>query len=191
VRTRLIATVLAVTVLLPACGVTASKGVSTAGPTDVPYGLLEDVERRTTTTLPELASKPVKVWFVAGESVVPVSRDVATPLTAARVLKALADGPSDDEAAFGLRSALPSRATRGVEVVDGSASIDLTTSFSSAPPRAQLLALAQLVYTVTQVPGVDVVRFLLEGEPVDVPRSDGSISDGPVSRFDYSSLAGG
>jgi spore germination protein GerM len=54
----------------------------------------------------------------------------------------------------------------------------------------QLLAVAQLVCTLTARPGVGPVSFTLEGAPVDVPTGDGSLTSGPVSRDDYADLLG-
>jgi spore germination protein GerM len=53
----------------------------------------------------------------------------------------------------------------------------------------QLLALGQLVFTLTDQPGIGGVEFSLEGEPVDVPLADGTTQDGPVSRDDLPEVA--
>ena len=53
----------------------------------------------------------------------------------------------------------------------------------------QLLALAQLVFTLTARPGIGQVRFTLRGEAIQVPRADGSLVATPVSRDDYSAVA--
>jgi hypothetical protein len=37
---------------------------------------------------------------------------------------------------------------------------------------------------------VGLVSFTLEGAPVDVPRGDGSVTSGAVSRDDYAELLG-
>jgi hypothetical protein len=45
--------------------------------------------------------------------------------------------------------------------------------------------LAQVVYTLTQFPTIDRVRFELEGKPVRTFSSEGIVLDGPVNRADY------
>jgi hypothetical protein len=45
--------------------------------------------------------------------------------------------------------------------------------------------LAQVVYTLTQFPTVEGVKFELDGEPVTVFSGEGVILDAPVDRTDY------
>lgn len=173
--------------LLAACGVRPSDGASTALGSDVPYGLLDAVES-TTTTLPELASAEAHVWFVAVDGIVPIAREVAAPVSVERSLAALAAGPTGAEAELGLRSAVPVDGVADATLRIGVVTIDLRPTFAESPPREQLLALAQLVLTTTEVAAVEVVTFTLDGKSIDVPRGDGSISDGPVTRLDYKTL---
>ena len=62
--------------------------------------------------------------------------------------------------------------------------------FADAAPREQLLGLAQLVYTATELGAVDTVRFEIDGQQVAVPRADGSVTDQGVRRVDYAALKG-
>jgi hypothetical protein len=48
--------------------------------------------------------------------------------------------------------------------------------------------LAQVVYTLTQFPTVQKVRFRLDGSPVNVFSSEGIVLDHPVGRSDYADL---
>ena len=66
--------------------------------------------------------------------------------------------------------------------------IDLAGPFTDATASEQRLALAQLTYAMTEIPGIDAVTFTLDGEPTSVPRADGSASDGPLRRADYQLL---
>lgn len=185
-RTALI--VAALTAALAGCGVQSTDGARTVAGENVPYDLLDAAQPPSTTTLPELASAIISVWLVADDSVVSVNRQVQSPPSVDRAVEALLAGPSSDESSFGLRSALSGESVDGVDVVHGVATIQLTDSFSAATPRNQVLALAQLVFTVTEHDDVEVVTFALEGQAVDVPRGDGSISQGPVTRGDYAAL---
>ncbi|HVM55798.1 MAG TPA: GerMN domain-containing protein [Acidimicrobiales bacterium] len=184
-RARLIAALL-VLVTAAACGVRSTGQAATAGPDRVPYDLLAPEGATTTTTLPELASRQVQVWLVAEGRILGVNREVATPVRIGRVVDALLAGPTDAEVAVGLRSAIPGDdVVREAVIADGVATIDLVSAFADAPAREQLLALAQLVYTATGLADVYAVAFELDGVAVDVPRADGSLSNGPVTRFDY------
>ena len=70
----------------------------------------------------------------------------------------------------------------------GVAHVDVLPSISTLGGDEQLLAVAQLVCTLTGLPGVGLVAFTLDGSPVAVPRGDGSLTNGPVSRDDYDDL---
>ena len=48
--------------------------------------------------------------------------------------------------------------------------------------------LGQVVYTLTQFPTVQKVRFRLDGSPVNVFSSEGIVLDHPVGRSDYAEL---
>jgi spore germination protein GerM len=53
----------------------------------------------------------------------------------------------------------------------------------------QALGIAQFVYTATEIPGVERVRFRVGGQPAEVPRGDGTLSSRAVDRSDYPSVA--
>ena len=73
----------------------------------------------------------------------------------------------------------------------GRVRIDLTPAFEALPPSDQILALGQLVLTVTARPGVGQAEFTLDGEPIDVPRGNGLLVSGTVVRDDYVKLLQG
>lgn len=77
---------------------------------------------------------------------------------------------------------------RAAALAGGIARVDLRLDISSLGGDDQLLAVAQIVCTLTGRPGVGQVSFTLEGTHVDVPRGDGSLVADPLSRDDYSSL---
>ncbi len=94
------------------------------------------------------------------------------------------------ETAAGLRSALPDKDTFGrVSLASGTARVDLGRPFTSLSSSDQIVALGQLVYTLTARPGVGLVRFTLLGAPTEVPRADGSLTAARVSRDDYLAIA--
>jgi spore germination protein GerM len=177
--------------LTSGCGVQASEQASTAGPGEVPFDLLSPETSTTSTTLPELTSTEVVVWFVAHDRLIALERTVPSPASVGRVLEALITGPTDGEAALGVRSALTGLGVRAAAASAGVATIELTSDFAEAPTREQLYALGQLVYTATGLRNVEVVTFEIDGTRVEVPRADGSLSDRPVTRADYASLSSG
>ncbi len=68
-----------------------------------------------------------------------------------------------------------------------------TVNFTSDPILVvgpdQTLAIAQVVYTVTQQPGVTGVTFEIAGKAIEVPTAAGAQVPGPVARADYAPQA--
>jgi hypothetical protein len=181
----------AVTTLVAACGVPTDDAAEVADPGDVPFGLLDQA----TTTTVAGAARPgtgptVRFCLARVDEVVPVTRNAGQIPGAGDDLAALAEiEPSDDEMAAGLSSALPDvRDVVDVEVDAGVAVADLDPVSGELPGDRQLLAVAQIVCTLTSQPGIGQVRFTLDGEAVEVPRQDGSLSDDPVTRDDYATM---
>jgi lipoprotein-anchoring transpeptidase ErfK/SrfK len=106
------------------------------------------------------------VYFLRGEQLAPVSRAGATPSDALRQLLA---GPTRAEIALGFRTYVP-RGSRvlGVNVANGTATIDLSREFVSGDDsQSRLARLSQLVRTLTARNGVMRVKLLIGGRTVD------------------------
>jgi spore germination protein GerM len=71
----------------------------------------------------------------------------------------------------------------------GTAIVDLSRPFTALSGSDQLLALAQIVFTLTSRPGIGQVQFTLGGAAIDIPRANGSLTPSPVSRDDYGPLS--
>jgi Sporulation and spore germination/Immunoglobulin-like domain of bacterial spore germination len=142
-----------------------------------------------TGTVPTLLS--LEVWFTRGDGLVSVHRtQKPTPRVATGAIEALLGGPTAAERASGVDSAVPS-GTRllGITIRDGVATVDLTSEYQSGGgSRSMQTRLGQVVYTLTQFPTVQKVRFRLDGSPVDVFSSEGIVLDHPVGRADYANL---
>lgn len=112
---------------------------------------------------PAAAARPHRsIFFVRGEQLAAVTRPGATATDALRQLLA---GPTPAERARGFRTYLRA-GTRmlSVEVGNGLATVDLDERFASGGDAGSLLArLAQLVRTLTTVPGVNRVQLLMNG----------------------------
>ena len=105
-------------------------------------------------------------------------------------MNALLDGPTAAERSAGLSSAVPP-GTRllGIAIHDGLATVDLTSEYQSGGGALSMQTrLGQVVYTLTQFPTVQKVRFRLDGAPVNVFSSEGIVLDHPVGRSDYADL---
>jgi spore germination protein GerM len=66
--------------------------------------------------------------------------------------------------------------------------VAVTREFTGLGGGNQQLAVAQIVWTVTEFPGVQQVRFSIDGQPLEVPTDEG-LTDQPVDRDDYRSVA--
>ena len=105
----------------------------------------------------------VKVSFLKGEQPVVVSRRGSGVEAAAEKLLA---GPTATETKKGVRSQLPAGVrVKGLTVERGVAAIDLGAKFASGASAESLPArFAQLVLTLTEVPGVDAVKVRVDGD---------------------------
>ena len=104
-------------------------------------------------------------------------------------MNALLAGPNDTElgARPAMFTAIPA-GTRllGLRIEGGIATVNLSREFESGGGSASVLGrLAQVVYTLTQFPTVQGVRFELDGEPVEVFSGEGVVLSEPVGRDDY------
>lgn len=189
---RLLVACAALAVALAATG--CDGGDEQAQPTEPP-----ETTAPTTSTEPggETTPEPtqtrrVLVYFVRGEQVGAVGRSVpSTPRVLRAALEELLDGPTPREAEWGLTTAVPDGvAVRGVEVADGTATIDLSEAFDDGGGSlSMVIRLAQLVHTATQFPSVDRVALRLEGEPVDVFSAEGVELPATLSRADVEEQA--
>lgn len=133
----------------------------------------------------------LEVWFSRDGALTAVRRMHApTQLVATAAVTALLDGPSSQERDAGFTSAVPDN-TRllGIGIRDGVATVDLTSDYQSGGGATSMQTrLGQVVYTLTQFPTVQKVRFRLDGAPVNVFSSEGIVLDHPVGRSDYAEL---
>jgi hypothetical protein len=142
-----------------------------------------------TGTVPTLVS--LEAWFAKDDHLVAAPRTHATtPRVATAAVEALLAGPTAAERAAGLTTAIPD-GTRllGISIHAGVATVDLTSQYQSGGgSRSMQMRLGQVVYTLTQFPTVQRVRFRLDGTPVNVFSGEGIVLDHPVGRSDYDDL---
>lgn len=136
-----------------------------------------------------LGGQEAQIWLVRGARLEAVPRPVS-PADVPTVLAALLAGPTSEEAASGLRTALAPQTLRdsGPSPEDRVVTLDVRREFTGLDGGNQQLAVAQVVWTATQFPAVDRVRFSAQGQPLEVP-TDGGLTDRPVGRVDYASVA--
>jgi spore germination protein GerM len=170
------------------CGVRGQGHADVIPAKDVPFGL----PGPTTTAADSPPASPTTsatIYLIRSGHLVSVARDLASA-GAKDLISALATGPSAPESSAGLRSAISTDVVSNVTVTGPTATIDLSNHFGELPRGDQLLAVGQLVYTLSGVPEVKQLTFRLDERPTAVPRADGTLSDQPVTRDDYRGLLG-
>jgi predicted small lipoprotein YifL len=133
----------------------------------------------------------VEVFFITPDlKARPVIRVVELPSVATNAIRELLAGPRAQDGPPELTTAIPEDTLLlGLTIDDGLATIDLSREFESGGGTTSILSrLAQVVYTLTQFPTVDQVRFHLDGRPVDVFSGEGVILEDPVDRSDYATI---
>jgi hypothetical protein len=141
------------------------------------------------TTEPEPGgTQTYRIWLTRGEQLFLVSREgPETESVGAEAVTLLLGGLTTEEVAAGVGTQIPS-GTRflGLDIEDGTATVDLSSEYESGGGSASMFArLAQVVYTLTEFPTVERVSFMLDGNPVDVFSGEGIILEKPVTREDY------
>ena len=146
---------------------TAPSTAPTTAPTTAPADLVD-----------------VKVYFLRDERLVIGHRDVAAPAVLRGAIEALLTGPTDDEAAAGMTSTVPTGSTvLGVDLDDGLATIDLSGEFGSGGGSLSMFGrVAEVVFTATQFPNVDRVVFWMDGAPIEFLGGEGLILTEPQTR---------
>jgi spore germination protein GerM len=197
--------------ILVACGIPSKGQVSTIQnkdlrqlgdtipPTSTSTTPPTTIVPTTTTTVVDpattVATEDVTLYFISGGQLKGYPRALAKPPTTNSVLTALQEGPPAGDPGVGIRSAVPTRVQaliKSTEDGSGVATIELPPGFfERTPPEDQLLAIGQIVLTVTEVGGIGQVLFVQNGSPLPVPRGPGGgLSNGtePLARRDYQEL---
>lgn len=185
-RRRLGAVVVAFTVLVAGCGVSAESRAHRADPEDVPFDLLEG---EPTAPSPAPTGESVSVYFVRGDRLVEVERSLPEERDLDDLVEVLSAGPTEGELSSGITSSLPPGQVEDVSTLRGVALVDLEASFADLRTQDQSLAIAQLVYTLTGLPGIGRVSFTLAGNSVEVPRGDGALTTDALARDDFDVFA--
>lgn len=142
---------------------------------------------RTTPSASPEGSRTVTVYFVRGDRLEPAGRAGSNTSTQG-ALDLLSAGPAVDEVEAGLRSAVAPASIRSALEEPEVVVIDVNRDFVETSGTDQLLAVAQVVWTVTERDATRRVRLTSGGSPVEVPTDDG-LSAGTVDRSDYESVA--
>jgi spore germination protein GerM len=110
--------------------------------------------------------------------------------SAAELMEALLRGPSPAELDEGYSSAIPSTVRLlGTREQAPFLYVDVTDELTDLSGQGLLQALAQIVYTGSEVGGVDRVQITVNGEVIAWPKANLESSTEPLSIYDYPSSA--
>lgn len=117
----------------------------------------------------DLTGTLVNVYWVRGENLATGAAGVEGEAVGTGAIEALLAGPPQSDAISGMATMIPEGTELlGLDVADGTATIDLSSTFVSGGGSASMtLRVGQVVFTLTQFPTVERVEFLIEGEEVD------------------------
>lgn len=116
-----------------------------------------------------------------------VSRDVDE--SPAALLEALLAGPNDDELDGQLRTAIPDGTVlRSAQLRSGTLVVDVSAALLELSGDSLVAALAQIVFTATEVAGVRSVRVLVDGADRQWPTARGKLRARPLTVYDYPGL---
>ncbi len=134
-----------------------------------------------------------RVYLVDAGSPVGLLRAVArdVPQEPEHLMSALLAGPSDTERTGRLRTAIPA-ATELLGVrYDGPAlvTVDLSNGILDATGDTLVDAVAQIVYTLSEIDTITSVQLRVEGQSRQWPIGDGTLTGAPLTVYQYPGLA--
>nr|WP_296076488.1 GerMN domain-containing protein [uncultured Actinoplanes sp.] len=179
-RTRLAA--LALVALLGGCGIPAEKEPRTVDSADGQLPSYGPLNLDQGTSLERLC-------FVRDGMLARTIRRVPRPVTSQEQLEALLNGPTPSEAAEGLTNTLPGTTSSvQISLSGGRAVIEIGDRSAHGVRTDEILAFGQIICTLATRPEIGTITFTSRGEPLGVPRQDGSLTTGPLTVADYADL---
>lgn len=188
---RGLATLPAIALLLAGCATATQDRAVLVRDDDVPFGLLDELDPVPRAAV-DVTGERRTVYLVNDEDLLVALERPVLRTDPDSIVAELAGDLTDEEVGLGLRTLLDSEEqlpfVLDAEIDRGVATIDLAPSFLDLQGEAQVLALAQLVLTLTSLPGVGQVAINVAGVPAEVPRADGTTTSEPVAAIDYAEL---
>lgn len=183
--------VVALAVLVAACGVPTDREARRIPADELPFGLgATDLATTSTAAPPDtvpvetLRDRAVDVHTVIAGRLVSTPVTLDAPATLDDVIALVESPPSDAPGRSVLRPGDVLASRRDGSVV----TVELLDTVLELPTSEQVLAVGQLVLTLTSIAGIDGVAFTVAGADAAVPLPDGSAGEGPITRDDVADL---
>jgi spore germination protein GerM len=98
-------------------------------------------------------------------------------------------GPTSTEQATGITTALPPNLNLTIAELRGTrVTLELSGETEGRSATENILAVGQIVLSVTALPSIDEVTFSRNGVPVEALLADGALTTDPLTASDYASL---
>ena len=187
------------------CGVTNDPQAKEIPANQLPFGLAETTTSSTTlpptttvTVAPTVATTVLPtttvpsygqtVYLVAtGGHVRAVERTIEQRPSLDTAVSLLVSGPAGTDGSD-VSSLVTPGLVQDVRASGGTAVVTVGAVFDALDPISQLLATAQLVYTLTALPGIGRVGYVEGGNPLPMWLPDGTQTAQTIARDDYSAL---
>ena len=186
-RTRVLLSIVLAGCLVTSCGVPAQEE---------PHAVELPRQPFTTPASGAVASGSVGdvaavLCFRRDDRLVEVVRRADVVPTAARHIEDLVAGPTEAERNNGVTTSLTGLTlTVDAPAGSGQATVEVTEADEGGARSDEVLVYGQIVCTLTSRADISAVTFVRDGTPLDVPRADGSLAQGPLSAGDYRELIG-
>ncbi|HZB72293.1 MAG TPA: GerMN domain-containing protein [Acidimicrobiales bacterium] len=190
-RHRSLAALLLGVALLAGCGVQGDSAPRALAPESVPEELLAPSTSTVEPDAPTTGAVTTVYLVDNRDRLRPVLRSLPSPVLITGALGSLLEGATDEEADEGLRSEVPTGTTViGIDRLDEDViAIDLSEDFAETTADGELLAQAQIVYTVSELPNVRGVLFLVDGRPREGADDDAKLTSAPLTVEDFEDFA--
>lgn len=126
--------------------------------------------------------------MVRDDRLVETVRRLSGPSAPQEHLNDLLAGPTGPERERTMTTALVGLSLEVRMASGGMAQVDITEADEGSARSDENLAYAQIVCTLTSRADVASVALSRDGDPLEVPRADGSLSRGPLYGSDYAAL---
>jgi spore germination protein GerM len=184
------AAIAVVTLGLVGCGIPTDDNPRAISSESLPDAAVDDTTEATasepTVAAPiYLVQSPDDPRLVDVKRRVPAGSPAAGPDPAAVLETLLSATPNPREQANGITNLIPedTRLASQPQLARGTLVVDLTNEIFDVEGEPQRAAFGQIVCTANALEGVNLVRFLVQGEPTGVQADSGAV-DGPVSCAD-------
>ena len=109
--------------------------------------------------------------------------------SASDLVRTLLRGPNDDEIEAQFTTAIPSTTELNDATIAGqNLTVDLTPDIIELDTQSLIRAIAQIVYTATELDGIETVQIEIDNERLSAPTPNGDTTTSPLRIYDYPGL---